>query len=566
METAGELHRASGWRRVGREVFPLVVLFAATVKALFGEWQVHDLTACDEAYYLAVALFAQEGGPVGIEVGPLYVLWYRALLLLPIPIEYLSHVSHGLLLGLLSVLFYALARRLGVGRWPGAAATALLILNTRLTTTEPFPVHLATALFAGGVLVGTYRRSLLGACGPIGFGILAACYARPEFGTLLLVFLPCYLAVGTWALWRADCREFLPWAIPLVVATAACGWMLSVPLPSGNRGWDAFAQHYARNVVEASGGNSEGWTQHWEATTRKEFGEARSLSQAVRTRPGAVAWHVERNLTRLPNAAVRLCGPDEYRLPTTLRVVQSACALVVLAVCAVGVIRRVRSGGLYGPEGQPLRAVLLALACVALVSGPAVLVVYPRDHYLLLPLFFSLVLVVSGLPALAWPGWLGAPTAGKVRFAALAAAVLIVGATPTGIGEWTFLRPLKAPSSHFDSNIAVRRDTLALLHSLPRRPGTVVMDYRYWGDYQTLWMMPPVTLISHESKGEGFRAFVAKHRIQVVVLERELLTDPRFAHDPEFMALWNGTDSGEFVVRSRGAARVAVRREFLSSD
>jgi hypothetical protein len=105
---------------------------------------------------------------------------------------------------------------------------------------------------------------------------------------------------------------------------------------------------------------------------------------------------------------------------------------------------------------------------------------------------------------------------------------------------------------------------MALLHSLPKRPYTVVADFAYFGTIRALWMAQPVFVVSHFEKAEGFRAFVAKHQIGVVVLDSNLPADPQFGADPEFMALWNGTDTGDFVVlTSPGGVRIAVRKDLL---
>ena len=440
---SGEVPRPSRWCRAAREVVPVLVLLAVAAKSALGEWHARDLVMTDETAYLSWAVGATGLGSVGPESGPLYVQWYRLLMRLPVPIEYLQFVSHGLMQAVLAVLFYALVRRLGTGRWVGAAAASVLLLNTQLAALDPFPVHLATALLAVGVLVGSYRRSVLGACGPVGFCALAACYARPEFGTLLLVFLPLYLAGGVWACARGRGRwpEFLPWAVPLVAAVGVCGVAIGLPLPDGARGWAAFSQHYARTVEEATGrGDPTEWTIHWGRAAHTDFGEAKTLGEAVRARPDAVALHVGRNLVRLPTAAFNLCSPKAAG--NTLRKPVHLLLVAWLGVGCVGVVRRVQGGGLRGPDGQPLRAVLLALACVAVISGPAVLIVYPRDHYLLLPLFFLLALAVSGLPAPRWPTALGAPDRCKVRAAGVAAGVLLVGLNPTALNGCTPLRPL----------------------------------------------------------------------------------------------------------------------------
>jgi hypothetical protein len=555
--------------RIGREVLPLFVLFAVCLKSTHDEWRVRDLTYSDETLYLACAWHLSDPGATPPKDNPLYVPlyvgWYRVLMRLPVELEYLPFVSHGALVTLLTGLFYALVRRLGVGRWMAVTAAAGLILNTRLAEVEPFPVHMATVLLTVGVLIGTYRRSVLGACGPVGFGVLAASYVRNEFGTFLLVFLPCYLVAGALARRRqAVCRhEFLPWAVPLVLAVGACACTLGLPLPDGPRGLFAFGQHYARNVVETRGGDTADCVVHFERVLRADFGAVRTFGEAVRARPDAVAWHAGRNLDRLPTVVSDLLRPRQP-LGASIRIVVRVLILAVLSVGLVRCVRHLRAGGARGPAGQPLRVVLLGLMCAALVGGPSVVLIYPREHYLILPLFFLLVLAVSGLPAPRWPvERLGAPDRWKVRAAGIVVGALLVGVTPNCGCEWTLLRPLgtqRRPAASVE-----RRETMALLRGLPRRPSTVVLSYEYSGTVLTLWMAQPVVNVSHAEKAEGFGAFVAKHRIEVIILDRRLLDDTRFSADGEFLALWSGTEPGSFEIHSApGGTRIAVRRALLA--
>ena len=107
---------------------------------------------------------------------------------------------------------------------------------------------------------------------------------------------------------------------------------------------------------------------------------------------------------------------------------------------------------------------------------------------------------------------------------------------------------------------------MTLLRAIPRQPKTVVMDYQFGSTVYTLWMAQPVIWISHTFKTEGFRAFVTRYGIQVVILQPALRHDPLFGADPEFLALWNETDTGPFVVLQYGDARIAVRRDLVPPE
>lgn len=547
--------------RLLRDAVPLVLLLAVCAKSTFGAWQVCDLTASDETEYLVMAA-RPEGAERSALYVPLYVAWYRLVLLLPLGPEYLPFVNHALLQTALAVLFYLLARRLGVGRWVGVFASAVLMLHTRAAFVYPFPVHMATAFLALGALVGTYQRSLLGACGPLGFALLAACYVRNEFGTFLLAFLPVYLTVGVWVWWRTGARRaFLAWAVPLTFAVGACAATVGVPLPDGPRGLFAFGQHYARNVGETTGAGDELHNSHWRDVVTAEFGDVRTFGDAVRAKPGAVAWHVGRNLSRWPGVALELCRP-KLPLSNTARTPVYLLLLAVLAVGLVGAVRRVRSGG---PEGHAWRTVLLATTVAVAVSAASVVLVYPREHYLVLPLFFVFVLATAGLPAPRWPAALGAPTRAKRCAVGCAAGFLLLAAAPTAAHGGTLLDPLVRKK--WEPPPLRWRETAVFLRSLPLRPGAGVLAHDPAVPFVTVWMPQPVRVVPHHMKAEGFREFAVRHDVGIVLLDERVRADARFATDPTFLALWDGRDTGPFaILTTPGGHRVAVRRDVLTAE
>ena len=163
MET-GEPPHLSHWRRLAHKALPLLVVFAVGCKASFDEWQVRDLTLTDETLYLGIAWQLSDPGAQPAKqhpmYAPLYVYWYRLLLCLPVDVEFLPFVNHAVLMTLLGCVFYALTRRLGVGRCVSTCAAAVLIHGMKFAEVEPFPIHLATVVFALGVWAATFRKWL----------------------------------------------------------------------------------------------------------------------------------------------------------------------------------------------------------------------------------------------------------------------------------------------------------------------------------------------------------------------------------------------------------------------
>src|SRR6185436_10862930 len=97
---------------------------------------------------------------------------------------------------------------------------------------------------------------------------------------------------------------------------------------------------------------------------------------------------------------------------------------------------------------------------------------------------------------------------------------LLLAAAPTARHDATILRPLvrkQLPAPSFEL-----RETTALLCAIPRRGGATVLRHKPAVPFATVWMAQPVHFVPHELKVEGFRAFVARGDIGVVVLDDEL--------------------------------------------
>jgi hypothetical protein len=557
MSQAPELAAPSFLARSARELFPVAVLLAVCAKCTHDNWRAFDLTPTDEISYALHGKLL--GTPLASELDkdplfvPLYAAWYRALDQLPVAPEFLPHLSQALLLSALALLMYALLRRLGTGRAVAVLAASVLVLNTRFADISPFPHHLATALLALGALVGTFQRSALAACGPVAFGALAAVYVRNEFATILLGLLPLYLLAGLRACRSGEGRRaFLPWAVPFGCALAACHFTLGLSAPTGQRGTIAFVQHFVRNAAEVEGRGHEAWNYYLFEEFEKSFGGAKTMGEAVRARPDLVAWHLWRNVSRAPAAARAVLIP---RAPFGGTCAQPARLLTLFAVCAglfLCARRAIREGA-----SPALKAVLLAALPALGATGAAAVVIYPREHYFVPALFFLLALAASGWPAPKWPARFGAPTGAKRAAVALVGAALLLATAPTARNGATLLEPLF--TKHRWVPTFELRETTTLLRELGLPPGARVMNHHQALWLVVIWMDPPIVYVFPDGT-DGFRAFCERTRVDVLVLNPEMVSHARFKDDADFRALCAETACGPFEIRrTPSGVRVAVR-------
>lgn len=540
----------------------LLILLALAAKMEYQVWTVRDLGMDDETYYLASGHYLAERGFPAACYSPAYVLWYHGwdeLHLNPVAIYYANWM---LLVYLLAAGQYVLVRTLG-GFRIGALAVAFLTLTAGVCEVWPYLMHLTTFLLAVGAATAARMRSWPSTLFVIGTTLLVGGFLRPEYTTSFILF--CVIAAGyvAWALFKRpqERRRLAVLSLLLVGMAAALFGKFGNPL-AGSRSFLAFGQHYSLNLWSTHRVDIDPWT-NWEALTRADFGDAATVGQAVRNNPRAFLWHVACNLRFLPGRVAGITDPQLLLSPSYTINLRRVLKIAV-ALGAVGLLLRLfrRSTAAADPAARPLRVVLLLFALAAAPAVLALVIVWPREHYLIPLTAFATALAFSGYCGFrfvmdrlrwldAWP-------------ALTAFVVLLAVVTPNRAHPWSLQQathqapPTPAPSLDKQRTVAVLRG----LHvHAPQAIGVLEADYSRafyagWNFYK----------IDHWTKTQGFWQFIDLYNVAAVVLDERLLTDERFKDDPEFVAF-----AAEKVARNfrfftvpETHVRVAVRADLLA--
>jgi hypothetical protein len=392
----------------------------------------------------------------------------------------------------------------------------------------------------------------------LGVSLGLAAYIRPEYAASFVLFCAAGTALAASTLLALPESRRTVLGVAAVVGVAAAGLLLVFGNPlAGGRSFVAFGQHYAHNVVAARHLNVNPWTNYL-AFVRTDFGDAQTFTQALHRNPGAVLWHVSRNAAAAPRLVADKLVPV-LNLSRRLEHVPGPLVLAAALAGALGLGRRLLRERLR--EGGN-RGLLTALAMLGLVAAPSVLaalLVYPHPAYLVPAILLTTALVGSCLAWFPGAGVLRAKL--DSRSAVLLAAVLFLVLTPTRTLGWG-VRALFPWNRARPAPVAIRRATSAALRDLHLRPPAAALESAYSRAFYAGIDCP---VIESWTKAEGFRRLITTNRVGVIVLDRDLVEDPRYRDDPEFREFVERPEADGFtlVPVPNTPDRIAVRGDLL---
>ncbi len=405
----GALTNASKLNDLGRKGLETAAFLAVLVTTVIRSVTTSDLVFGDETSYLRAGLiFAREGVAPAFTGGGLYSDTY-ALLSFVIPDEVGLYFAGRALSAVTFVLGVWLATRLLAGpflAWPAGAVTAAL----PVTYTWPGVAGLAAGFVVLSVaLVVRFRSLALYGLATASAWLGAA--ARPEY-----VWLATFMSAATvgWVVYLLIRRRDSTRVSQMIGSLAGA---VVVPLVlisfhgnpfASSRSWVAFSQHFAlRNARPGE----DPWLEAADVVSRS-FPNASSLPQALIENPTAVLSHVFGNAQDL-GAAIQsqvlgLSGTVVSLLTLSMAVALGLSFLASLFFSLGSVSGRFRLlvQRVFSPHPFPGQVVSLATAAIALLLATTPLfAMYPRDHYLVVPVGLSIVLLLAlqrqlGSPAL----------------------------------------------------------------------------------------------------------------------------------------------------------------------
>lgn len=494
------------------------------------------LESFDEAHYLRLGIeLLHKPAPVD---GLFYYVWYWWLhhaIRDPVAL-YVD--NRGLLLGLPAYVLYGLLRRLGHCATTAWLTAGLFLISPANVVTWPFITRFALCLvlLCGLVLTLPLSAAMRAACVLVASFVLG--YVRPEYMPMFVLSVLVALGLASAALKRRSWRR----ALGLAALIAVCvGAAVALGNPySLARSRVAFTQHFA--FVQSRQGAASGLSPWHDAAqvVRKHFGrDLVSLSEAFSIRPRAVAQHVLSNARTTARAALTQLFPYHGRMSSELR------GFIELTLAFLGLrwLRHIRRRALQASD-----AVWAFLACYAAAGLGSAILLFPRDHYLLIPICVSFAwaaeLLRAALPRLD-------STRLRVSTAAVTA-VLLLWLTPYQLFGPAGLAPI-APLNVLAPGQASFRNRLREIAALPARaPLHVLSAYPDLAVFMPLRLQPTQPIA--DAAADSFTTLLQREHIELVWWDEELARAHRFAGDATLARFLQNPERYGFDVRATSLA------------
>lgn len=375
----------------------IVIILIAGLKFTFGLENTLDITLQDESEYLYRGVTLWNTGLPHPSWSPLYVIWYFLISFLEPNKIGLYYLNYKLTVILLPILTYSVLRRSTVSIPVSLIISWLLLVSHANALTWPRVSHFALLLILATFLFIGHKRSLLWSSLFASMGALLVSYARPEYfltyalSTLLFVFL-----------FIRDCKKlekrYLLGVMAYGLFSALVLAALGLPV-TGNRSMFAFGQHFSLNWVHWNASDLDPWVD-WREIISRNFGSPHSILEAFVNNPSAFLIHITHNLLEFARFIPKLFFPaNANEISGKVIALLGIGLLVGLLVACLSNTRYKRLLlmliYLVRKNLQEYKRVLIFVAFFLLPTFVSILIIYPRDHYLLV---FSVLIVM--IPAI----------------------------------------------------------------------------------------------------------------------------------------------------------------------
>lgn len=452
-------------------------LFVAAYRYARPVNKVLDIGFNDETRYLNEGVYLREENLHTLRA-PLYAVWYAGLARVerdPLALYDLNLRLQIILLPM--VLFAALLLSRVPPFWAFLIGWGWLLTDANL---EPWPRVSAFAWIMLMLGIGLYQRFRASFKG-WGFLLTAvglSMYARPE------MMLPFALLAVTaiWAVEKRQRKALLIWLGALILLLVA---LFGSPNEPG-RLFEAFGQHFAFRWHKQYVTEGLLWN-HWQEALDKAFGApVNSFRDVLQANPWLVEKHILANLRDVPKQWGKLLFSHTPYLFKHHSLWEGILWIFIAVLGGgIGLWRRKDDKAFWKSQAFTF----WVLGVLALPSLGSVLLIYPREHYLLGPtllIWYAWALIVFGKTDDKSQGFLlGRIPSRQLYVLGGAVAVLLTATTPLVTEHFGF------------SPILDVRQTLVTLRVLQKEEGIkfVAVPGDVWGDHNVEVYFPNMNFL-----------------------------------------------------------------------
>lgn len=351
-----------------------------------------DLLFWDEANYMASGMSMFD--KFNKAWGPTYAFWYKFLSFFEGDSIKLYYLNYRLMTILPAIALFILLLQSNVRRW-AALWVALLLLFAQINLPVwPKVSHYSIFVLLMGLVVMRRIKIYSLKLTFMAYVVLFLAYSRPEVFLTYLGIIVLWLIVVSSD--RASRRPIiLAISIAGLLGTVLIQYVIGNPMFTfhGNRSAIAFAQHFMMNYYQWNGIDQDFWIT-WMPYYQKEFGNAASISEAYKMNAPLLQKHIFTNIHQYFYESFRLF--TDAMLPEKLIQIPLKIRIIILSMGgAIAVTIMGKKAYVSALRENILRNMLVIMILLLFVapSVAACIVIYPREHYLLLQLPLILLLV-----------------------------------------------------------------------------------------------------------------------------------------------------------------------------
>lgn len=379
-------------------ILGVIILFIAGIKWAWHLPGTMDITFGDEAQYLRYGtdLFHT----IKKDWGPSYNIWYKCLSLFqsnPVKLFYLNYQVTGILIALVLYIFLI---RYSIPSVISLWLSFCFLFSTTVIDTWPRVSHFAVIVLLLFLIAVKNSSSKAQKLLLVTLAFYMAAYARPElFSSFILIsMVTAYFLVKE----RSQFKSWLPVLIVVALIILINFFIYQLPANSYkgiDRTYIAFSQHYAINyVIEHKAAFNP--ISEWIDFAHKTFGDCTNFGCILKTHPEAVLHNSILNLQKYLLTLLQFI--INILFPTVIigkKIIQFAVLVSLLAVVLL-VSFHPTSRQRFLEQARQHKLLLLILFLFGLPSMGASILIFPRQHYLLmhsLLIIFILALLLNSI-------------------------------------------------------------------------------------------------------------------------------------------------------------------------
>lgn len=476
----------------------VILILIASLKLTFGLENIFDIELWDESNYLYRGVkLVIEGGTTAWS--PLYSLWYYLISLFQPDRVNLFYLNYKLMIILPPILTYILLRKNKAPIYLSLIVSFFLLASYALIFISVRVSHLALILILVTLILISFTNSFFRASLLASFGALGVSYIRPEY-FLTYVLLLLILTITIAFAYKKLSRDQLTSLIVFVSSSILLLFILGIPT-SGDRSMIAFGQHFSLNWTQWTDSKLNPFSD-WQIIISENFGAAQNIFEAFRNNPSMFLRHIIYNLREtMPHHFFPLLVPI-FPLGNFFKTV----GILLIFGFLIRNISHIHKNLIE------YRKFLFFAGLFLLPELISVALIYPRDHYLLLP-FVLIIIVVATL--------VGSHPLEEESiiyiFITILLGLLLIVITPTFSAQTTTFKP----------NLT----TIRTIQSLNIKKPVNLLEN---GGGYYIYLSDNFRWVTSFDKSESFNIFLLDKKINMIVVNKPLSIDTHFRYDREW--------------------------------